>query len=59
MKLYLMSPSDGWLIIKKIFIGALLVLVPSLILVWGIRLTQRVLGPGQKVDSTVIIKDKK
>jgi hypothetical protein len=54
-----MSPSDGWLIIKKIFIGALLVLVPSLILVWGIRLTQRVLGPAQKVDSTVIIENKK
>jgi hypothetical protein len=54
-----MSPSDGWLIIKKIFIGALLVLVPSLILVWGIRLTQKVLGPDQPVNSTVIIKDKK
>ncbi len=49
-----MTLRDADLILKKILVGALLVVIPLLILWGGLQLTIKVLTPKHKTESTVL-----
>ena len=45
----MMTPSDVWLLTKKVVLGIVITVVPLIILGGGLRLAQKAIGP--RVDS--------